>query len=95
MSATADFYQECADNDIVPLDRSTDCPDKYPRKHATIEARRGPVDVTGISIVDALHWANDGAPRWVVDFLACFHDAEECEDCGRYIFACQSDGHFC
>lgn len=85
MSAFADFYQSCADRNFMPFDDPTP-PGRYPVTTETIDARLGPVTVSGISVDDARHWANAGAPKHVGQFLECFCDAERCDSCGQYHF---------
>lgn len=87
MGAVCDFYIECAEKDCVPIERYRDTempPTRFSLKNVSVQTRRGSVRlVTGISVADAIEWANSGdAPAYVASFLETFAWCEVCAECG-------------
>lgn len=92
MSATKDFYFECAENGVYPVDetRST-IPAWAKRRSFEATARDGSTFlVTGISVSDACSLWNSGWREQDIGFfLSCFCGFSQCPHCGRV-----GHGHF-
>jgi|AACY02.12.fsa_nt_gi hypothetical protein len=89
MSAVADFYLECAENDIVPNSDRSIPPHHVRVKSYSYQARSGETMVIhGVSVADAITWHNLPsatltAREYLADFLTTFCACEVCDDCGK------------
>ena len=71
MSAICDFYIECAERNVCPIEDMSRVPPHIPRVGIVVKSRRGDdIDVTGITLADAFAW--EGRPQEVSDFLETF-----------------------
>lgn len=89
MSKTCDFYIECAEQGIFPLEADRPRPAGVKlRQFTTIDYLGQPMVVTGVGTADAIQWWNAkhdrevpapaGLLEWLTDFAGCGH----CDDCG-------------
>lgn len=89
MSRVCDFYIECAEHGIFPLESDKPRPAGVTLRQFTTSDYRGePMVVTGVSTADAIDWWNahhdrevpapGGLREWLEDFAGC----ERCDDCG-------------
>ena len=84
MSKTCDFYVECAEKKFFPLERSDTRPAWAKLKHHWMHGWSGCFCVTGISVENAIAWANSGmpTPAGMAEFLADFAGVSRCDECG-------------
>ena len=89
MSAVCDFYIECSERGVFPLEASVPRPGGVKLRAFWTKNRWGErFRVTGISVRDAIKWWNAGhdrevpAPAGMKDFLTCFCECELCDACG-------------
>ena len=89
MSKTCDFYIECAEQGIFPLEADRPRPAGVKLRQFTTSDYLGqPMVVTGVGTADAIKWWNAkhdrevpapaGLLEWLTDFAGCGH----CDDCG-------------
>lgn len=100
MSATAEFYQHCADRGCFPLEADKPRPEWAQLRTFYVPLRTGrKMRVTGVPVGACLDWWNGDrpvpVPAGMIDFLECFCDCERCP-CGtvakRPYFANTLDG---
>lgn len=86
MSAVCDFYIECSERGIFPLEASAVRPSGVQLKTIYVKNRDGSrMRVTGISVREAIKWINKRdipVPVGMIDFLECFADCDRCDGCG-------------
>jgi hypothetical protein len=85
MSAICDFYIECSEKNLCPVEDRTAIPPPYKRKRIVVENRWGdPIEVDGVSVADAIRWCNSDLPLpgGMREFLRDFAGCERCDTCG-------------
>lgn len=87
MSAVCDFYIECSERGIFPLERDKPRPAGVRLRMFYATNRWGSrFRVTGVSVADAINWWNDRpipAPKGMREFLEDFCDCPRCPECGQ------------
>lgn len=90
MSAVCDFYIECGERGIFPLEASTPRPAGVRLRVFWAKTRWGErFRVTGINVADAIDWWNAGhdrevpAPVGLREFLVDFAECRQCDACGK------------
>ena len=90
MSAVCDFYIECGERGVFPMEASKPRPAGVKLRTFYAKTRWGEkFRVTGISIADAIDWWNAGhdrevpAPEGMREFLTDFTDCKRCDCCGQ------------
>lgn len=89
MSRVCDFYIECAEHGIFPLEADKPRPTGMTLRQFTTSDYHGePMIVTGIGTADAVRWWNARhdrevpAPVGLREWLEHFAGCERCDDCG-------------
>jgi len=90
MSAVCDFYIECSERGVFPLEASKPRPAGMKLRVFYAKTRSGErFRVTGINVADAIKWWNAGhdrevpAPVGMREFLLDFCDLNQCDACGQ------------
>jgi hypothetical protein len=90
MSAVCDFYIECSQRGIFPLERNVPRPAGVKLRAFTTVTRFGErMRVTGIGLADAIRWWNAHhdrevpVPAGLREFLEDFAGCLRCDDCGQ------------
>jgi hypothetical protein len=90
MSAVCDFYIECSERGIFPLERNVPRPAGVKLRAFTTVTRFGErMRVTGIGLADAIRWWNAHhdrevpAPAGLREFLEDFAGCLRCDECGQ------------
>jgi hypothetical protein len=90
MSAVCDFYIECGERGLFPLEASKPRPAGVALKVFYAKTRWGErFRVTGIRVADAIDWWNQlsdrevPAPQGMREFLIDFTDCRQCDCCGQ------------
>lgn len=89
MSKTCDFYMECAERGIFPLESDKPRPTGVRlRQFTTTDFYGKPMIVTGIGVSDCINWWNAKpnrevpVPTGMREFLEDFAGCQRCHDCG-------------